>query len=67
MLQYHRQQTHQEQLRMDLLVCKKDLNDSFCNPRNENVVGIYKKLLPAYCEHNCGGLFYVEDEDFLDS
>lgn len=49
------------------LVFKKDLNDSFCNPRNENVVGIYKKLLSVYFEHNCDGLFYIEEEDFLGS
>jgi len=60
MQQFHRQQTNQEQLDMDLVVCKGNVNGSFCNLRNVSVVSIRKKSLPVNGEHICNCLFYIE-------
>lgn len=61
MQQFHRQQTNQEQLDMDLVVCKGVVNGSFCTLRNVYVVSICKKSLRVNCEHICDGLFYIEN------
>lgn len=54
-LQFHRQQTNQDQLLTDLLIFKEDLNGSFGKPRNMYVVSIYKnKSLPVNCKKSWG-------------
>lgn len=55
-------QTNQEQLDMDVVVYKGDVNGSFCNLRNLYVLSICKKSLPVDGEHICNGLFYKENK-----
>lgn len=57
--QFHNQH-NQEQMDMDLVVCKRDVKGSLCNPRN--VVSICEKSLPVNGEHICNGLFYIQNK-----